>query len=234
MLVKGVFTLIILVSIVSSNNVYGSTSLPYSNYGSGFSYSAPSNGLQYGNLPTSYTPNLPLSYIPNTGVSSASGQYANYGVSTNTLSSAPVYVPAPLSGATASSSSQSTYSSSSSSSSSAASSSNQFVQNFASVPANYAVVTQSQDSNNALSGSYNIPASTSNTFSTSGSISGGFVSAPTYSPSTTLGQISNVQYGAQVVTSSTASQVANSQNTLIQGVPSSPNPIKYEVTTVAK
>ena len=232
MLFKGTLALLLLISIVNSGNVYGSAGYQYSNVANGLNYQTQSNNLQYSNLPTSYIPNLPTSYIPNTlnnGLSSSSAQFGNFGVSAIPPTSAPVYVPAPLSGATASS--QSIFSSTPSFSSS----SNNYFQGSTVVPTDYTVLTQSQDSSSAALGSYSVPTTTSSTFSASGSISStGVIGSSSYSPYTTLGQISNVQPGAQVVTTSTSTQVVNSQNNLIQGVPSSPNPIKYEVTTIAK
>jgi hypothetical protein len=65
----------------------------------------------------------------------------------------------------------------------------------------------------------------------SGSVSS--LSSP-YSSSTTLGQISNIPIGTSVISSSTSSQVSNSQNQLIQNIPSSPNTVTYEVTSTAK
>lgn len=234
MMSKAVLALLLLVSVVSAGNVYASPGLQYSNLGNGYNYPSSSNSLQYGNLPTSYTPNLPLSYVPTNGVSSATAQYGSYGGSSVPSSSAPVYVPAPLSGSA--SAATSSFSSSSSAASSAyASSSSGYYQGSYEVPSNYAVLTQGYDSGSSSSGSINLPTTTSSSYSTSGSISNGaIISSPTYSPYTTLGQISGVQPNAQVVTTSTASQVSSSQSNLIQGIPSSPNPIKYEVTTIAK
>lgn len=234
MLFKGTLALLVLISIVNSGNVYGSAGYQYSNVANGFNYQTQSNNLQYNNLPTSYIPNMPNSYIPNTlnnGLSSSSTQFGNFGVSAIPPTSAPVYVPAPLSGASSLSQSFTT------SIPSFSSSSNSYIQGsgLTIVPTDYTVLTQNQDSSSASYGSYSVPSTTSSTFSASGSISNaGIVGPSSYSPYTTLGQISNVQPGSQVVTSTTSTQVVNSQNNLIQNVPSSPNPIKYEVTTVAK
>lgn len=228
MLLKGALVLLVLTTIANSGNVYSSSSYQFSNAGNGFGYSSTPGSLQYRSTPSTYSINIPFSYIPN-GISSNTGIYGNIGGSTGIQTSAPIFVPQPLSGSTSTSSLQSgLLSSSSPFSSSYSSSSNQFSSSGSStVPSDYTVLTQGQDSSSSLTGSMSVPASTSSTYSISGSISSGGTNYPNYSPSTTLGQISGVQSGAQVVSSSTASQVVTSQNNLIQGIPSSPNPIKY-------
>ena len=151
------------------------------------------------------------SYIPNNGNSIASTQYGNFGVSSPRPQTLPVSIPQPvLSSYVPSSSYYPTQS-----------------QSIVSAP-----VYNSQWSNSGViqggSTASGLPASyIPNTPLNSGSGLSSTYSSSGYTSSTTLGQISNVPYGAQVGSSSTSSQVTSSQNQLIQNLPVSPNTVTY-------
>jgi hypothetical protein len=60
------------------------------------------------------------------------------------------------------------------------------------------------------------------------------ISSSSLTSSTTIGQATNIQTGSPVISSSTATEIQNSQNRLIQNVPNSPNTISYQVTSTTK
>ena len=189
--------------VPQGSNIY--TTSAYGNTG----YQPSQNNIQYAGLANQNT--YGASYIPNNGNSIASTQYGNFGVSSPRPQTLPVSIPQPvLSSYVPSSSYYPTQS-----------------QSIVSAP-----VYNSQWSNSGViqggSTASGLPASyIPNTPLNSGSGLSSTYSSSGYTSSTTLGQISNVPYGAQVGSSSTSSQVTSSQNQLIQNLPVSPNTVTY-------
>lgn len=228
MVARGSLLLLLFISVVRSGGYYGSPITPYSNYGPSIPnapYGYPASSFYStipGSMGSAYTATA-QTYASNPMIASGNTQFGNFGISSSIPASAPIAITPPVSG---SSSSFTSFSSSGYSSGAS------------SVPSNYAVLTQTPTTTSSITVSPSTPfsssSSNSGTFVTTGSISAGSSIFPGYTSSTTLGQISGVSSGSTVVSSSTQSQIASSQNQLISTVPASPNPINYEVTTVAK
>lgn len=226
MLSRACLLILILVSTAQSQGYYPSSMNQYSNQGSlsNFGYGASSTSTCCGGVASQPSSYMPQSYVPTQTPGSVSSQFGNYGISTAISNNAPVYVPAPISGSPSSSSSYS---------------SNSYSYG-ASVPSSYTVATQSPTatSNTISSSSTSFSSSSSSlgssSYVTSGSVIGGSPYSRSYTPSTTIGQISGISSGTPVGSSTTQSQVQSSQNQLVAALPSSPNAINYQVTTVAQ
>jgi hypothetical protein len=189
-----------------ANSPYGNA--PNQGLQNNFQYGRPANQGPYAVQGTSY--------IPNNGNSLASNQFGNFGVSAPRPQTLPVSVPQPV--VTSYVPTTSYYP--------------QAQQSIVSAPASNSQWTNSGviQGGSTVSG---LPTSYVPTAAVNSGLSSTYLPS-SYTPSTTLGQISNVPYGASVGSSSTSAQVTNSQNQLIQSLPSSPNAVTYQVTSVAQ